>query len=228
MKIETKGETYANVHRCCHVHLETDDLFSLLLILLSPCLLVCFAFLFAKTMQLLLDGQFFVHRGNLCYFLRFLLLRLLLVDDKTKLLANLQSPFQQVSEFLFTENLKIFTAFSDFICGVLKTVQGRQSHITTDWLLEAELVVGSKNRDRVSLVNELSDRKFLELGVVALFITFTLSLLLFRIEDLGLIVRGGRGKFCKNMLWVEELRINALGGLVSATDNENFSGNISR
>ena len=137
-----------------------------------------------------MNGEFFVHGSDLGNFLGVVIFRsLLLLENQAELLSDLQAPLEQVSEFLLSKNLQILTTLSDLICGVLKTVQGRHSKITTNRLLEAKLVVGTQNGDGIRSVDEFGNRDFLELSVITLLITLTLTLLLLGVEDLGFVVR---------------------------------------
>ena len=66
------------------------------------------------------------------------------------------------------------------------------------------------------------------LGVVSLLVTFTLSLLLLWIEDLGLMIGSRILQFGKDMPGVKELRVNVFRCLETTADDENFGGNITR
>jgi hypothetical protein len=92
--------------------------------------------------------------------------------------------------------------------------------------LEAEFVVGAKDSDRVCSVDELGRLDFFELGVVSFFVTITLTLLHFGVEDLGFVVRSWGGEFGENIFGVKELGIEALRGLVATANDENFGRHV--
>jgi hypothetical protein len=95
-------------------------------------------------------------------------------------------------------------------------------------LLEAEFVVTTKDRDGVDGVDELCHWDLFVLSPVSLLVTVTLTLLLFGVEDLCFVVGSRVLELCEDVLRVEELRVNVLWSLVTAANNENFGGNISR